>query len=114
MKAFDAFVMSSTQEEAFGLVLLEAMAASVPLISCDAPGPRSVVGDTALLFRCDDARDLTDKMRFLRQQDRAYLETMTQGAIARLGEEFSVPVMQSRLRSLPPLREHLPLIPEGS
>jgi len=48
-KAFDAFVLTSDHEP-FGMVLLEAMAAGVPLICSDCGGGREVVEGVGALF----------------------------------------------------------------
>lgn len=48
-KAFDVFALTSDHEP-FGMVLLEAMAAGVPLISSDCGGAREVVSGLGLLF----------------------------------------------------------------
>ncbi|MEZ5480835.1 MAG: glycosyltransferase [Porticoccaceae bacterium] len=50
VKAFDLFVLPSI-EEAFGMVLLEAIAGEVPAIGSDAGGIPEVLGDNALLAR---------------------------------------------------------------
>ena len=61
--AFDVFVLPSGVEEAFGIVLLEAMLAKVPVISSDAPGPSQVVGKSDWLFVAEDAPELAKKMQ---------------------------------------------------
>ncbi|VXA96961.1 Glycosyl transferase in large core OS assembly cluster [Pseudomonas sp. 8BK] len=48
-KAFDVFALSSDHEP-FGMVLLEAMAAGVPLVGSDCGGGREVVGNVGRLF----------------------------------------------------------------
>ena len=57
LKNIDALVLPSAGE-GFGLVLIEAMAAGVPVIACDAGGVRDVIidGQNGLLFRDDRAR----------------------------------------------------------
>ena len=55
--AFDVFALSSDHEP-FGMVLLEAMAAGVPLIGSDCGGGREVVGDVGRLFPLADASAL--------------------------------------------------------
>lgn len=61
-KAFDAFVLSSDHEP-FGMVLLEAMAAGVPLICSDCGGGREVVDGVGLLFPLGDAKALAGCLR---------------------------------------------------
>jgi len=48
MKAFDIFISSSTQE-AFGLVLIEAMAAKIPVIATRTDGMPEVIGESGVL-----------------------------------------------------------------
>lgn len=52
-KAFDTFALSSDHEP-FGMVLLEAMAAGVPLIGSDCGGGREVIEGVGLLFPLGD------------------------------------------------------------
>ncbi len=62
----DCVVLPSTNKsEAFGLVLLEAMACSKPIITSNLPGVRSVFknGRQGLLVRPDDSKDLADKIK---------------------------------------------------
>ncbi len=109
MKAFDNFLLSSTEEEAFGMVLLEAMASMVPVITSEAPGPLSVVADTALTFPCDDADAFAAQMKAARAMSKQEASEMTERALRRLGQEFSVAVMLERLRRLPPIDKHAPI-----
>jgi glycosyltransferase involved in cell wall biosynthesis len=109
MKAFDCFVLPSSAQEAFGLVLLEAMAASIPIVCTDARGPASVVADNALLFKCDDSASLAEQLRAIQALSRPELDRLTQGALQRLGAEFSIAVMVQRLRGLPVIAEHAPV-----
>ena len=50
----DVFVLAS-DKEGMPLVLLEAMAAGLPIVSTDVPGSRELVGDAGLLTGCDPA-----------------------------------------------------------
>lgn len=109
MKAFDAFVLSSTAEEAFGLVLLEAMAAQVPIVCSDAPGPASVIGDAGLLFECGNTRDLTRQLEAVQALTKPDSDDMTQKALERLGTQFSVSLMIQRIRSFPPIEQYAPV-----
>ena len=56
-KAFDVFALTSDHEP-FGMVLLEAMAANVPLICSDCGGGAEVVRDVGQLFTLGDAEML--------------------------------------------------------
>ncbi len=61
----DALVLpSTTMGEAFGLVLLEALACQTPVIASNLPGVRSVVanGEDGLLVEPGDAEDLAAKL----------------------------------------------------
>ncbi len=56
-KAFDLFALSSDHEP-FGMVLLEAMAAGVPVIATDCGGAKEVVRDAECLFGLGDVGEL--------------------------------------------------------
>lgn len=64
----DIFVLPSiNRSEAFGLVLLEAMACGVPVIASDLPGVRTVFnhGQQGLLCKPNDINDLFGKIQIL-------------------------------------------------
>lgn len=56
-KAFDIFALSSDHEP-FGMVVLEAMAADVPIISSDCGGAPEILGTSGQLFRQGDPGSL--------------------------------------------------------
>lgn len=102
-RAFDVFVLTSGGDEAFGIVLLEAMLAGLPIISSDAPGPKEVVGNTGLLFTSGDSRDLARNMEKLAGMSDEELRAMTSAATARLRQHFSTDAFNERFWSLPPV-----------
>ena len=62
----DLFVLPSVDSsEAFGIVLIEAMACGVPTVASDLPGLRSVIrdGETGFLFGARNRQGLLDAMR---------------------------------------------------
>lgn len=64
----DVFVLpSSNKGEAFGIVLLEAMACAKPVVASNIPGVRSVFikGKHGLLFKAGDADDLAEKISLI-------------------------------------------------
>jgi glycosyltransferase involved in cell wall biosynthesis len=63
LNAADALVLPSVAE-AFGLVLVEAMACGLPVIACRTPGPAAIVADgkTGWLIRPDDEDALVEAL----------------------------------------------------
>lgn len=72
---------STTMGEAFGVVLLEAMACGKPVIASDLPGVRAVVSDgkDGLLVEPGDVGDLAGKMRMLLDDTRRRCEMGERG-----------------------------------
>ena len=87
-KAFDVFALSSDNEP-FGMVLLEAMVAGVPLLATSAGGAKEVVEGVGVLFPLGDDQNLAQGLGYLAtlndEQRAACAELMLQ----RLRERFS-------------------------
>ena len=54
LRAFDVVLSTSTAREAFGMSLVEALAANVPVVCADQPGPREATGGCARYFDGND------------------------------------------------------------
>lgn len=97
-KAFDLFILSSDHEP-FGMVLLEAMAAGVPVIGTDCGGGREVVQGVGELFPLGDAAALTDALQ--RQAQSRDLPALRERLQTHLQQRFSDAVVRERFWSLP-------------
>ena len=90
VSAFDVFVLSSGTAEAFGIVLLEAMQAKVPVISTNALGPAEVVADAGILFKSGDVDDLKRALTFIRGCSIGHREEIGGLGAARVAAVYSV------------------------
>jgi glycosyltransferase involved in cell wall biosynthesis len=89
LRALDIFVFSSCDAEAFGIVLLEAMLAEIPIISSNAKGPAEVMKDTGWLFDLSRVEDLAKTMSCVNSLSEADRKARTAAAIVRLESEYS-------------------------
>lgn len=99
-KAFDMFVLTSDHEP-FGMVLLEAMAADLPIICSNCGGGAEVVGDVGLLFEFGNANELSEAMLKMTHDGGAYSSEKSR---MRLNEVFSDEAAKRRFWELPFLR----------
>ena len=97
-QAFDLFALSSDHEP-FGMVLLEAMAAGVPVIGTDCGGGREVVQGVGELFPLGDAVALAGALQ--RQAQNRDLPALRERLQAHLQQRFSDSVVRERFWSLP-------------
>jgi glycosyltransferase involved in cell wall biosynthesis len=107
--AFDLFVLSSDHEP-FGMVLLEAMAADVPVMATDCGGAPEIVSDKSMLFGLGDVGGLAGKLRNY-FSGATKPEQYTLRARDRLVESFSDTVARQRFFSLPMVISALGLPP---
>jgi glycosyltransferase involved in cell wall biosynthesis len=97
-KAFDVFALTSDHEP-FGMVLLEAMAAGVPLIGSDCGGGREVVVDSGRLFPLGDVARLAQVL--VEQAQEVDTLVLQQLMIQRLQAAFSDQAVTQRFWALP-------------
>ncbi len=98
--AADVFVSSATGQESFGLVLVEAMAAGVPVVASDIAGYREVVRDgiDGVLVPPGDPSALAAAVRRV-LEDPALAKLLTENSRAR-AREFSWDVVTERLEAV--------------
>jgi glycosyltransferase involved in cell wall biosynthesis len=98
--ACDVFVLPSvTRQEAFGLVLVEAMACGKPVVSTDFSGMPYVVGDGGITVPPGDAKALADAVsKVLR--DRALASELALRGRRRVAELFTRDAVCARVRGI--------------
>lgn len=104
--AFDLFVLSSDHEP-FGMVLLEAMAAGVPVMATDCGGAPEVVGQADMLFPLRDAETLAHKLAGFFANAAGARALIAASAAERLEARFSDAAARRRFFALPMVRAAL-------
>lgn len=98
----DLFILPSiNRNEAFGLVLIEALACGVPVIASDLPGVRRVFNnhEHGLLIKPNDPEDLKKKLEFIFKNEE--LRRLMSLAARRLAEEkYDLKIMSAKLLDL--------------
>lgn len=98
--AFDSFILTS-KRETFGMVLLEAMVAGLPIIASDLVSINEVVGETAWRFAAQDPIQLSTQIKTvyeLSDNDRQHCQ---ERMFQRVNEHYSTESMQKQFWSLP-------------
>jgi glycosyltransferase involved in cell wall biosynthesis len=92
---------SINNNEAFGIVLLEAMASGVPVIASDLPGVRSVFVDNlqGLLVKPNNAEDLKIKIEYILNNNSRRLEMGIAGR-KMVKDKYTWPIFKKNLSSV--------------
>lgn len=102
-QAFDAFALSSDHEP-FGMVLLEAMVAGVPVLATACGGAVEVVEGVGILFPLADASRLAQGLQHLAVLDQGQRQECAERMLARLHERFSDSAVRDTFWQLPAVR----------
>jgi len=106
-RAFDVFALSSDHEP-FGMVLLEAMAAGVPLLATACGGAREVVEGVGILFPLGDAEHMAQGLRHLAAMDEQQRVQCAELMLDRLRERFSDRAVREAFWHLPQVTDLAP------
>lgn len=101
-RAFDLFALTSDHEP-FGMVLLEAMAAEVPVISTNCGGAPEVVDDCGMLFTLRDAMELAGRLVEASELTVEQIEQVRGKMLTRLTTYFTDEAARRKFWSLPQL-----------
>lgn len=102
-QAFDVFALSSDHEP-FGMVLLEAMVAGVPLLATACGGALEVVEGVGVLFPLGDAGQLAQGLKHMAGLDAAQRQACAEHMLQRLHERFSDQAVREAFWALPQVR----------
>lgn len=98
--AFDAFALSSDHEP-FGMVLLEAMVAGVPVVASACGGAKEVVEGVGVLFPLGDTGRLAQSLRILAGMNEVQRQECKAHMLQRLRERFSDEAVRAVFWRLP-------------
>ncbi|EPL05245.1 glycosyltransferase [Pseudomonas sp. CF161] len=99
-RAFDVFALSSDHEP-FGMVLLEAMAAGVPLLATACGGASEVVEGVGILFPLGDAEHMAQGLKHLAAMEPKQRLQCAELMLDRLRERFSDQAVRDAFWRLP-------------
>jgi glycosyltransferase involved in cell wall biosynthesis len=94
---FDLYAFSTTRDEGFGIALIEAMAAGVPIVASDVPACNEVLagGESGVLVPpADPASMARELLRLLRSDDER--QAFATRAMARVRHQYSIQICASR------------------
>jgi len=102
-QAFDVFALSSDHEP-FGMVLLEAMVAGVPVLATACGGAREVVEGVGVLFPLGDAAQLAQGLKHMATLGAEQRQACAEHMLQRLRERFSDQAVREAFWQLPQVR----------
>lgn len=103
LQGFDSFVLSSNHEP-FGMVLLEAMAAKLPIATTRNGGAGEVIGDAGLTYDVGDVTALSELLVRLRKLDEPTCNALRARMSERLQNLFSDAAVRDAFWALPAVK----------
>ncbi|BDU60559.1 glycosyl transferase family 1 [Candidatus Rickettsia kotlanii] len=99
-KQIDIFCLPSLHEP-FGIIVLEAMEASVPIVSTDTEGPAAILNDTqdGLICKAGSAEDLAEKIVYLIENPIKAKE-FSKNAYLTLKQNYDIKVVSEKLQHI--------------
>ena len=98
----DIFTLPSiNKNEAFGIVLIEALACGKPLIASNLKGVRSVVesGKNGLLVEPKNSRDLAEKIKYL-YENPGVVKKFSDSGLKKVADNYKLPVIGDKLEEI--------------
>ncbi|MGO0307316.1 glycosyltransferase [Endozoicomonas acroporae] len=99
-RAFDGYILTSDHEP-FGMVLLEAMVAGIPIAACNTGGAPEVVGNTGMTFDFGDFSELARAMKKMLSINSEQRQVAAQAMENRLASHFSDEAVREAFWQLP-------------
>jgi len=101
LNVFDIFIHASVEPEPFGIVILEAMALSKPVIVSNIGAPKEIILDkiSGLLFESGDASSLFNAIQYL-MQDEQVRSSMGEQGRKRLHDNFTSQINIDKISKL--------------
>lgn len=99
-RAFDSFVLSSDHEP-FGMVLLEAIIAEVPVIATNVGGAKEVIKNAQWLFDVGDVDTLAELMLDIYSQNEAHINALNKQNMQWLHKNFTDEMVRHSFWQLP-------------
>lgn len=98
---FDVLAVTSMYDESFGLISLEAMMASVPVVAFECGGIPEVVenGKTGIIVPVGDVEGMANAIKWLRD-NKEEAKTMGEAGFKRYKERYSIEAMKNRYMQL--------------
>ena len=99
---YDVLLMPTLAREAFGRIIIEAMAARLIVIATDAYGPSEIIssGTDGFLFKRGSVQSLTDAVLAVQALDIQKLDSIRNNARRKVEEQYEITLVKKRVQHL--------------